>query len=46
VRVGVYDDADRHSFGVVGVMRNGSGPTILIRTDLDALPIEEKTGLS
>ncbi len=31
--------------GVVGVMRNGSGPTVLVRTELDALPIEEKTGL-
>lgn len=32
-------------FGVVGVIRNGNGPTVLLRTDLDALPIEEKTGL-
>jgi amidohydrolase len=31
--------------GVVGVLRNGSGPTVLLRTELDALPIEEKTGL-
>ena len=31
--------------GVVGVLRNGKGPTVLIRTELDALPIEEKTGL-
>ncbi len=31
--------------GVVGVLRNGEGPTVLIRTDLDALPIEEETGL-
>lgn len=30
--------------GVVGVMKNGAGPTILVRTDLDALPVEEKTG--
>src|SRR3954452_24295655 len=33
-------------FGVVGVLRNGNGPTVMLRTDLDALPIEEKTGLS
>jgi hippurate hydrolase len=31
--------------GVVGVLRNGAGPTLLIRTDMDALPIEERTGL-
>ena len=31
--------------GVVGVLRNGSGPTILVRTDLDALPVKELTGL-
>lgn len=32
--------------GVVGVMKNGIGPTILIRADMDGLPVEEKTGLS
>jgi hippurate hydrolase len=31
--------------GVVGVLRNGKGPTLLLRTDLDGLPVEEKTGL-
>jgi hippurate hydrolase len=31
--------------GVVGVLRNGAGPTVLLRTELDGLPIEEKTGL-
>jgi amidohydrolase len=31
--------------GVVGILRNGKGPTVLLRTELDALPIEEKTGL-
>ena len=31
--------------GVVGLLRNGSGPTIMVRTELDALPMEEKTGL-
>ncbi len=32
--------------GVVGVLRNGSGPTVMLRTDTDALPVEEKTGLA
>ena len=31
--------------GVVGVLANGKGPTVMIRTDLDALPVEERTGL-
>ena len=31
--------------GVVGVMKNGAGPTVLIRTDMDALPVPERTGL-
>jgi amidohydrolase len=31
--------------GVVGVLRNGQGPTVLLRTDLDALPVKEETGL-
>ena len=32
-------------FGVVGVLRNGNGPTVMVRTDMDALPIKEETGL-
>ena len=31
--------------GVVGVLRNGAGPVIGLRADMDALPVEEKTGL-
>ncbi|MBW3595758.1 MAG: amidohydrolase [Planctomycetes bacterium] len=31
--------------GVVGIMENGDGPTVMLRTDLDALPVEEQTGL-
>jgi hippurate hydrolase len=31
--------------GVVGVLTNGDGPTVLVRADMDALPIEEDTGL-
>ena len=32
-------------YGIVGVYKNGNGPTILYRTDMDALPMEEKTEL-
>ena len=32
-------------YGLVGVLRNGTGPTVMIRTDLDALPVTEQTGL-
>ncbi len=32
-------------FGVVAVLKNGAGPTVLIRSDLDALPVQEETGL-
>ena len=32
--------------GVVAILRNGTGPTIMLRSELDALPVEEKTGLS
>ncbi len=33
-------------FGVVGILRNGEGPTVMLRTDLDALPVVEQTGLA
>ena len=32
--------------GLVAIYRNGDGPTIMVRTEMDALPMEEKTGLS
>ena len=32
-------------YGIVGMLKNGKGPTILYRTDMDALPMYEKTGL-
>src|SRR5256885_10358821 len=44
-QVGKYDKPGLTCFGVVGVMKNGAGPTVLVRTDLDALPVHEETGL-
>ncbi|MBE0679356.1 MAG: amidohydrolase, partial [Bacteroidales bacterium] len=32
--------------GVVGVFRNGTGPVVMLRTDMDALPVRETTGVS
>jgi amidohydrolase len=32
--------------GVVAILKNGAGPTIMLRSELDALPVEEKTGLA
>ena len=42
--VGKYEDGAQ-ALGVVAVMENGAGPRLLMRTELDALPVEEKTGL-
>jgi metal-dependent amidase/aminoacylase/carboxypeptidase family protein len=43
--LGKYENSKFKAYGVVGVMRNGDGPTVLVRTDMDALPVEEETGL-
>jgi amidohydrolase len=43
--LGKYENAKLKGYGVVGVMKNGEGPTVLVRTDMDALPVEEETGL-
>jgi amidohydrolase len=43
--LGKYENSNLKAYGVVGVMKNGDGPTVLVRTDLDALPVEEETGL-
>ena len=31
--------------GVVGLLRNGEGPTVMLRADMDALPVREATGV-
>lgn len=42
--VGKYEKPEAQCFGVIGVMKNGDGPVVAIRTDLDALPVKEETG--
>jgi len=42
--VGKYADGTQAE-GVVAILENGAGPRLLLRTELDALPVEEKTGL-
>jgi hippurate hydrolase len=42
--VGRYPDGSQ-AYGVVAILKNGAGPTLLVRTDLDALPVAEKTGV-
>jgi len=43
--LGKYDNPLWQGHGVVAVLKNGDGPTVLVRSDIDALPVEEKTGL-
>jgi amidohydrolase len=41
-----YDVTERvGGTGMVAILKNGPGPTVMLRTELDALPVEEKTGL-
>src|SRR5207248_3032356 len=42
---GKYENPNLKCYGVIGIMKNGAGPTIMVRTDMDALPVEEDTGL-
>lgn len=47
LRVLGYDVTEHvGGMGVVAILKNGAGPTVMLRTELDALPVEEKTGLS
>ena len=43
--IGASVTANVGGFGVVAVLKNGEGPTVMLRADLDALPISEATGL-
>src|ERR1041385_510380 len=43
--IGKYEKPEWTGYGVVGILKNGAGPTVLIRTELDALPVDEKTGV-
>jgi len=42
--VGRYEDGSP-AFGIAGILKNGPGPVVLLRTELDALPVTENTGL-
>jgi hippurate hydrolase len=42
--VGKYNEPGLAAYGVVAVLKNGDGPTVYVRTDMDALPVVEQTG--
>ena len=44
-RLGKFEHPEWNGYGVIGILKNGNGPTVLLRTELDALPVEEKTDL-
>jgi amidohydrolase len=46
VKAGAQVTSGIGKLGVVGVLKNGEGPVVLVRTDMDALPIVEETGLA
>ena len=43
---GRYKEPGTTCYGVVAVLRNGTGPTVLVRSDMDGLPVAEQTGLA
>jgi len=44
--LGKFTHRDWKGYGVVGILKNGNGPVLMIRTEMDALPLVEKTNLS
>jgi hippurate hydrolase len=44
-KVGRYKEPGTTCYGVVAILRNGDGPVVLVRSDMDALPVPEQTGL-
>lgn len=44
-KIGFKVSSNIGDFGIVGILKNGNGPTVLVRTNMDALPIKEQTGL-
>ncbi|HEV7765074.1 MAG TPA: amidohydrolase [Thermoanaerobaculia bacterium] len=44
-RVGKYKEPGTTAYGVVAILRNGAGPVVLVRSDMDGLPVAEQTSL-
>lgn len=45
-KFGQYKDPNATCYGVVAILRNGNGPTVLVRSDMDGLPVPEQTGVA
>jgi amidohydrolase len=45
-KVGKYKEPGTTAYGVVAILRNGTGPVVLVRSDMDGLPVAEQTGLA
>ena len=43
---GQYVEPNSTCYGIVAVLKNGAGPTVLVRSDMDALPVTEQTGVA
>src|SRR4030095_3818486 len=44
-RIGKFEQPMWVGHGIVALLKNGNGPTVLVRTDMDALPVDEQTNL-